>query len=58
MYSRSDSDGEHSCRGAGALLSEPEIKFTSEELSGLQILVERHDDVEELEDVADDFGEW
>merc|ERR1719341_790056 len=44
VYSRSDSDGEHSCRGAGALLSEPEIKFTSEELSGLQILVERHDE--------------
>ena len=45
VYSRSDSDGEmNSCRGAGALLSEPEIKFTSEELSGLQILVERHDE--------------
>jgi len=44
VYSRSDSDGESSCRGAGALLSEPEIKFTSEELSGLQILVERHDE--------------
>ena len=31
-------------QGAGALLSEPEVKFTSEELSGLQILVERHDE--------------
>ena len=53
VYSRSDSDGENGCRGAGALLSEPEIKFTSEELSGLQILVERHD--EEYKSV--NFGE-
>ena len=54
VYSRSDSEGESSCQvqgagalgcqGAGALLSEPEIKFTSEELSGLHLLVERHDE--------------
>ena len=54
VYSRSDSDCESSCQvqgagalgcqGAGALLSEPEIKFTSEELSGLHLLVEKHDE--------------